>query len=261
MDKYQNKYRIPSARANWWNYGWAGAYFITICTKNRNHYFGRIEQGKMNLSNCGILADVFWYEIKNHAKNIELGAFVVMPNHIHGILILNDFDSLDHNELAIDNEMGMDNELGMDNEMGMDNVQTRHALSLADSINMDSINMDSNNMDSNNMNSNKMNPDNNMNSNNMNSNNNMNSDNNINSGNKSESEKRFRNPGKNTISSIIGGYKSAVTKHAHRLGIEFEWQSRFHDHIIRNDAEYQRINDYIENNPLKWNDDKFYKNE
>ena len=89
----------------------------------------------------------------------------------------------------------------------------------------------------------------------------MNSDNNINSGNKSESEKRFRNPGKNTISSIIGGYKSAVTKHAHRLGIEFEWQSRFHDHIIRNDAEYQRINDYIENNPLKWNDDKFYKNE
>ena len=235
MDKYQNKYRIPSARANWWNYGWAGAYFITICTKNRNHYFGKIEHGKMNLSNCGILADVFWYEIKNHAKNIELGAFVVMPNHIHGILILNDFDSLDHNELAIDNEMGMDNEMEMDNEMGMDNVKTRHALSLADS--------------------------NNINSNNINSNNNMNSNNNINSGNKSESEKRFRNPGKNTISSIIGGYKSAVTKHAHRLGIEFEWQSRFHDHIIRNDAEYQRINDYIENNPLKWNDDKFYKNE
>ena len=235
MDKYQNKYRIPSARANWWNYGWAGAYFITICTKNRNHYFGKIEHGKMNLSNCGILADVFWYEIKNHAKNIELGAFVVMPNHIHGILILNDFDSLDHNEMGMDNEMEMDNEMGMDNEMEMDNVKTRHALSLADS--------------------------NNINSNNINSNNNMNSDNNINSGNKSESEKRFRNPGKNTISSIIGGYKSAVTKHAHRLGIEFEWQSRFHDHIIRNDAEYQRINDYIENNPQKWNDDKFYKNE
>ena len=143
----------------------------------------------------------------------------------------------------------MDNELGMDNEMGMDNVQTRHALSLADSNNMNSNNMNSNNMNSNNMNSNNMNS------------NNMNSDNNINSGNKSESEKRFRNPGKNTISSIIGGYKSAVTKHAHRLGIKFEWQSRFHDHIIRNDAEYQRINDYIENNPQKWNDDKFYKNE
>lgn len=199
MDKYQNKYRIPSARANWWNYGWAGAYFITICTKNRNHYFGRIEHGKMDLSNCGILADVFWYEIKNHAKNVELGAFVVMPNHIHGILILNDCDSSDHNQLAMDNELEMNNGLGINNKMDSEN--------------------------------------------------------------KSESHLRFRNPGKNTISSIIGGYKSAVSKHAHRLGIEFDWQSRFHDHIIRNDAEYQRINDYIENNPQKWDDDKFYKNE
>jgi len=43
-----------------------------------------------------------------------------------------------------------------------------------------------------------------------------------------------------------------VTRHANRLGLEFAWQPRFHDHIIQNDAEYQRINDYIENNPLKW---------
>ena len=74
----------------------------------------------------------------------------------------------------------------------------------------------------------------------------------------SESQKRFRNPGKNTVSSIIGGYKSAVSKHANRLGFDFAWQSRFHDHIIRNDDEYQRINDYIENNPQKWNDDELY---
>jgi REP element-mobilizing transposase RayT len=43
----------------------------------------------MNLSYVGILADVFWHEIRNHSKNVELDAFVVMPNHIHGILILN----------------------------------------------------------------------------------------------------------------------------------------------------------------------------
>jgi hypothetical protein len=42
----------------------------------------------MQLSGVGILADVFWYEIKNHAKNVELGEFMVMPNHIHGILML-----------------------------------------------------------------------------------------------------------------------------------------------------------------------------
>ena len=38
---------------------------------------------------CGVLADVFWHEIKNHAKNVDLDAFVVMPNHVHGILVLN----------------------------------------------------------------------------------------------------------------------------------------------------------------------------
>ena len=68
-------------------------------------------------------------------------------------------------------------------------------------------------------------------------------------------------PKSNTISTIIRSYKSAVTKHANRLGIENGWQSRFHDHIIRNDAEYQRINDYIETNPLNWEQDKFFKPE
>jgi hypothetical protein len=76
MDKYKNKYRIPSARATWWDYGWAGAYFITICTKNREHYFGEIRNGKMHLSHWGVLADVLWHEIPHHAKNVELGEFV-----------------------------------------------------------------------------------------------------------------------------------------------------------------------------------------
>ena len=68
---------------------------------------------------------------------------------------------------------------------------------------------------------------------------------------------RFRNQGKNTVSSIIGGYKSVVTRNAHLLNPSFDWQYRFHDHIIRNDQEYQRINDYIENNPQKWYEDQF----
>ena len=88
MDKFRNKYRIPSARLQHWDYRWAGAYFITICTQHRIHYFGEIENQKMILSHVGILADVFWHEIQNHAQNVELGEFVVMPNHIHGILIL-----------------------------------------------------------------------------------------------------------------------------------------------------------------------------
>jgi len=92
-DKFRNKYRIASIRLQNWDYRWNGKYFITICTHNMHHLFGKIENGKMILSNVGVLADVFWHEIKNHAKNVELDAFVVMPNHIHGIIILkNNFD-------------------------------------------------------------------------------------------------------------------------------------------------------------------------
>lgn len=72
-------------------------------------------------------------------------------------------------------------------------------------------------------------------------------------------KKRFQNQGKNTLSSIIGSYKSAVTKHTHRLGFDFDWQSRFNDHIIRDYKSYQRIRNYIVNNPKNWDNDKFYK--
>ncbi|HQN84508.1 MAG TPA: hypothetical protein PL079_08950, partial [Tenuifilaceae bacterium] len=71
-------------------------------------------------------------------------------------------------------------------------------------------------------------------------------------------QQRFQNIGKNSISSIIGSYKSAVTKHAHRLGFEFGWQTRFHDHIIRDDASFQTITHYILNNPTNWQEDKFF---
>ena len=88
MDKFQNKYRIPSARAAWWNYGWPGAYFITICTTGQRHFFGEIIAEKMVLSHIGVLADVFWHDIPIHAKKLELGAYVIMPNHVHGIIVL-----------------------------------------------------------------------------------------------------------------------------------------------------------------------------
>jgi hypothetical protein len=71
-------------------------------------------------------------------------------------------------------------------------------------------------------------------------------------------QKRFQNQGKNSISAIIGSYKAAVTKHANRLGYEFGWQTRFHDHVIRDAETYQRIANYIDSNALNWKDDEFY---
>lgn len=88
MEKFQNKYRIASTRAQWWDYGAGGTYFITICTENRKHYFGEIKSGKMLLSNLGIIADLLWHEMPKYNTGIKLGEYVVMPDHIHGILIL-----------------------------------------------------------------------------------------------------------------------------------------------------------------------------
>jgi REP element-mobilizing transposase RayT len=86
--KFRNKYRIPSNRLKNWDYGRNSAYFITICTKNREHFFGEINNGKMQLNELGKNAIQFWMEIPNHFPFIELGNFVVMPNHTHGILII-----------------------------------------------------------------------------------------------------------------------------------------------------------------------------
>ncbi|MFZ6666158.1 hypothetical protein [Peijinzhouia sedimentorum] len=65
-------------------------------------------------------------------------------------------------------------------------------------------------------------------------------------------------PKSNSVSAIIRSYQSAVTKHANRLGLENSWQPRYHDHIIRNEEEFQRITYYIKTNPENWEKDKFY---
>ena len=62
------------------------------------------------------------------------------------------------------------------------------------------------------------------------------------------------------LSVSIGGIKSAVTKYANDNDFDFAWQTRFHDHIIRNQNEMNRIADYIENNPATWENDCFNKN-
>ena len=87
-DKYLDKYRIPSARLSTWNYSSNGAYFITICTANRRNYFGEIINAEMQLSKPGEMANQCWLAIPDHFPFVLLDAFVVMPNHMHGIIII-----------------------------------------------------------------------------------------------------------------------------------------------------------------------------
>ncbi|MDR0681152.1 MAG: hypothetical protein LBG15_04780 [Dysgonamonadaceae bacterium] len=111
-----------SIRLKGYDYSQAGLYFVTICVQNKECVFGEIVDGKMNLSPLGIIVDVLWHEIKNHANNIDLCEYTVMPNHIHGIIML----------LGDDNtniEMRCDGD-GNGNGDGDGGVGARHALPL-----------------------------------------------------------------------------------------------------------------------------------
>ena len=88
--KFRNKYRIASTRMSGRDYAATGRYFITICTKHRSHRFGEIRNGIIGLSNAGCIAWSCWEQIAIHYPWISLGAFIVMPNHVHGILCIGD---------------------------------------------------------------------------------------------------------------------------------------------------------------------------
>lgn len=77
-----------SIRLKGYDYSQAGLYFITIVCQDRAHLFGKIKNGEMVLNDAGCIADECWLEITNHFPNVVLREFVVMPNHIHGIVEL-----------------------------------------------------------------------------------------------------------------------------------------------------------------------------
>lgn len=94
---FQNKYRTQSNRLKNWDYSNSGYYSITVCTKDKINYFGSITNGIMQLSEIGIILDAEWYKTSELRTdlNIILDEFMIMPNHFHGIIILNEVDSND----------------------------------------------------------------------------------------------------------------------------------------------------------------------
>lgn len=178
MSLFQNKYRVESSRLPNWDYSANAVYFITICTANKEHLFGKIKNNISYLSQIGKIAKQNTLEIPKHFPYTEVDALVVMPNHIHLILVLNNMQR---------------------------NVETLHATSTTKNEFMAGI-----------------------------------------------------SPKSGSLSTIIRSYKSAVSREARKINPDFNWQSRFHDHIIRTEKSYQKIKLYIEENPQKWNLDMFY---
>ncbi len=200
-----------SIRLKGYDYSQAGLYFITICCQNRACLFGEITVGancirpndkmancvrpndnrpKMILNKYGVIARNEWMKTPEIRNNVELGEFVIMPNHMHGIIRL----------------------LGRGELYSPDNDGELNTLHSPDNV-IETM---------------------------------------------GECNSPLRGPS-NNIGAIVRGYKSSVTKQLNLLNIGCSvWQRNYHEHIIRDEQSYQRISDYIINNPAKWNDDKFY---
>jgi|SRR3989339_1685207 len=101
-NKFRDKYRISSSRLQNWDYSDNGYYFITICTKEHKHYFGEIVGIEIRLSKIGKIVQQYWLKIPNHFPFVELDEFVVMPNHVHGIVIIkNDTPNVETPKLGV----------------------------------------------------------------------------------------------------------------------------------------------------------------
>jgi REP element-mobilizing transposase RayT len=252
-EKFQNKYRIPSARLKNWDYGANGAYFITICTQNRNHFFGEIVKTQFIASEMGTLAEKYWMEIPHHFPFVELGNFVVMPNHVHGILII-DKNGVDDIDVSV-NDVSV-NGVSV-NGVSVNDVSVNDVSVNDVSVNDVSVNdVSVNDVSVNDVSVNDV------------------SVNDVSVKTRLIASLPITNPippskmggitGKNNpmiqdnISRIIRWYKGRCSFEMRKIHADFGWQTRFHDHIIRNSQEFERIQQYIENNPLNWKEDKFH---
>ena len=206
-----------------WDYSRNGYYYVTPVIRSMKCLLGKIENGKMIFSDFGKIVHDEWHKSFEIRQELFLDEYIIMLNHLHAILIIkHPKDDIGNNS---GNDAGNDdgNEIGNDDGDDDWNVQTHGRVSLS-SPNAQSPNAQSPNA-------------------------------------------HLHRPPK-SISSFMAGFKSATTSKIddyidlHHLSIKkFNqknrlWQINYHDHIIRNDFDYQRIKKYIRNNLNNWDEDK-----
>ncbi|MEA5417544.1 transposase [Synechococcus sp. BA-132 BA5] len=77
-----------SIRLQGYDYSQSGAYFVTICTFQRQHLFGEVNNGEMQLNVTGQIISAIWQKVPQHFPNVELDQFILMPDHLHGIIVI-----------------------------------------------------------------------------------------------------------------------------------------------------------------------------
>jgi putative transposase len=200
MTLYKNRYRIESARCPNWDYTSNGAYFVTICTKHRHCFFGEVVDQQMQLSTIGLIVADGWQKIAKIRPYIKLDAWVVMPNHLHGIIMI---ANPRHTTPIIETSQW---DVSTNKPQIMPPVETSQWDVSTPAT-----------------------------------------------------KPRLRS---HSLGAIVCQFKSACTKQIWTNGFtEFGWQTRYHDHIIRDEETADRIRAYILNNPAKWTSDELHPNQ
>ncbi|HUH28031.1 transposase [Gelidibacter sp.] len=218
-----------SIRLKGYDYSQAGLYFITICCQDRIHRFGQVESGTMILNEFGIVAYNEWMNTSKIRENVILGEFVIMPNHMHGIIriLRTDDGGVCETPLRTDDGGGYVSDDGgvcetpLRPEDGGGYVSDDGGGYVSDDGGVFKTPL------------------------------------------RPEDGGVFKTPLRSptqTVGAIVRGYKSSVTKQLGLLGFKEKlWQRNYYEHIIRDEKSYQNISEYIINNPAKWAEDKFYK--
>jgi REP element-mobilizing transposase RayT len=210
------------------DYSQPGGYYVTIGTHRKQHVFGAVINGQMRLSPIGTIASQCWLEIPRHVSNIQLDQFVIMPNHVHGILIwFDDTDvQLKHGGDSSKHRRDVQLKHNGDSSKHRRGVQLKH--NGDSSKHRRDVQLNAPTEVLNNITSNLM---------------------------------KSISPPANTLSVIVRTFKAAVTTWCRRNGYEhFRWQRNFYEHVIRNDHDLNRIREYIHNNPMKWHLDEHLHN-
>lgn len=117
-----NKYHRKSIRLQGYDYSQAGLYFITICCQDRACLFGEIVDGEMICKDTGNIANQCWLDIPNHFPNMVLHEYVVMPNHIHGIVEIIGTDNVGAKNISPYNNVMANDDSPNNDDVGTKNI-------------------------------------------------------------------------------------------------------------------------------------------
>lgn len=209
-----------SIRLKGYDYSQPGLYFITICCQDRINRFGNVENGKMVLNELGHIAHNEWQKLTERYLNMDLGAFQIMPNHIHGIILLKD-TSLGTGFTPVQNEMISQNEMKFQNEM---EFQNNDGICTIERHGENERNGETTIEVTARVATTAAIPD---------------------------IVGAYKSLVANGCLAIFKSYNQTMGK---------LWQRNYYEIIIRNEKSYQNISEYIINNPTKWQNDKFYLN-